>query len=274
MTVDAQLDERTLREIYLPQFEAAIREAGAGSVMCAYTARQRRVRVRERAPARGRPEGRLGVPPASCSPTTAPARARPTRCNNGLDLDIWPGIAYRPELGQRGAGQRPGDRGDGRRARPPHPAHALRLRLLRPRRVRGRRRRGSTRTRTTRRPAELEQEGRCCSRTTARSCRSTRARRGKLALIGPEADEDPRRRRLLGDQRVRITTPRAGHRGAPRRGASVVVRRRLGRRAGRRRRQGRRRRGGGRRRPDERGLGQAVHGAQLLAAGPASTATR
>jgi beta-glucosidase len=34
--VDARVDERTLREIYLPQFEAAVREAKAGSVMCSY----------------------------------------------------------------------------------------------------------------------------------------------------------------------------------------------------------------------------------------------
>src|SRR3954470_3334005 len=34
--VDAKVDERTLREIYLPQFEAAIKEANAGSVMCSY----------------------------------------------------------------------------------------------------------------------------------------------------------------------------------------------------------------------------------------------
>ncbi len=35
-TVDAQVDERTLREIYLPAFEAAIKEGKAGSVMSAY----------------------------------------------------------------------------------------------------------------------------------------------------------------------------------------------------------------------------------------------
>lgn len=35
-TVDAQLDERTLREIYLPAFEGAVKEARVGSVMAAY----------------------------------------------------------------------------------------------------------------------------------------------------------------------------------------------------------------------------------------------
>ncbi len=33
---NAQVDERTLREMYLPQFEANVREGRAGSVMCAY----------------------------------------------------------------------------------------------------------------------------------------------------------------------------------------------------------------------------------------------
>ena len=34
--IDAKVDPRTLREIYLPPFEAAVKEAGVGSVMCAY----------------------------------------------------------------------------------------------------------------------------------------------------------------------------------------------------------------------------------------------
>lgn len=36
MTVDARVDERTRREIYLPAFEAAVKEANVGSVMCSY----------------------------------------------------------------------------------------------------------------------------------------------------------------------------------------------------------------------------------------------
>src|SRR3954469_11210279 len=36
MTVDARVDDRTLREIYLPAFERAIKEGHLGSIMCAY----------------------------------------------------------------------------------------------------------------------------------------------------------------------------------------------------------------------------------------------
>src|SRR2546429_3579512 len=35
-TIDEVIDDRTLHEIYLPHFEAAVRQGHAGSVMCAY----------------------------------------------------------------------------------------------------------------------------------------------------------------------------------------------------------------------------------------------
>ena len=36
MTVNAVVDERTLHEVYLPQFEAAVKAGAVGSVMCSY----------------------------------------------------------------------------------------------------------------------------------------------------------------------------------------------------------------------------------------------
>ncbi len=36
MRIDARIDERTMRELYLPTFEAAVKRADVGSVMCAY----------------------------------------------------------------------------------------------------------------------------------------------------------------------------------------------------------------------------------------------
>ncbi len=38
MSGSSQMDERTLHEIYLPAFEAAVKKGGAGSMMCAYNA--------------------------------------------------------------------------------------------------------------------------------------------------------------------------------------------------------------------------------------------
>jgi len=38
MTGDSRVDERTLHEIYLPAFEATVKEGGARSIMCAYNA--------------------------------------------------------------------------------------------------------------------------------------------------------------------------------------------------------------------------------------------
>src|SRR5947208_3507147 len=35
-TINEAIDERTMREIYLPAFEAAVKDGHAGSVMCAY----------------------------------------------------------------------------------------------------------------------------------------------------------------------------------------------------------------------------------------------
>jgi beta-glucosidase len=35
-TVSSDIDERTLHELYLPQYEAAVQQGGAGAVMCAY----------------------------------------------------------------------------------------------------------------------------------------------------------------------------------------------------------------------------------------------
>jgi len=36
MTLSSDIDERTLREIYLPAFEASVKEAHVGAVMDAY----------------------------------------------------------------------------------------------------------------------------------------------------------------------------------------------------------------------------------------------
>jgi beta-glucosidase len=96
LTVDARLDERTLREIYLPQFEAAVTRGGAGSVMCAYPrvngafACENQHLLEDVLKRDWGFEGFVLTDYGAAKSTT-------NSLNNGLDLDIWPGLAYRPE---------------------------------------------------------------------------------------------------------------------------------------------------------------------------------
>jgi beta-glucosidase len=55
--VDVQIDERTLREIYLPHFGRAVTEAKVASVMSAYNSIKRPHRRSASSPAVGRPQG-------------------------------------------------------------------------------------------------------------------------------------------------------------------------------------------------------------------------
>jgi beta-glucosidase len=97
LTVDARLDERTLREIYLPQFEAAIKEGGAGSVMCSYPRVNGQYacenqHLLEDVLKRDWKFNGFVLTDYGAGKNTANA------LNNGLDLDIWPGVAYNPAL--------------------------------------------------------------------------------------------------------------------------------------------------------------------------------
>jgi beta-glucosidase len=94
LTVNEHVDERTLREIYLPHFEAAVKEAGVGSVMCSYP------RVNGQYACENehlleilkREWGFRGYVLADygAAKNTADSLA------NGLDFDPWPGFAYGP----------------------------------------------------------------------------------------------------------------------------------------------------------------------------------
>jgi beta-glucosidase len=97
MTVDAQVDERALREIYLPQFEAAVKEGGAGSVMCAYP-RVNGIYACENEHLLEDVLKRDWAFPGFVLTDYGAAKSTVNSLNNGLDLDIWPGFAYRPEL--------------------------------------------------------------------------------------------------------------------------------------------------------------------------------
>ena len=97
MTLDARLDERTLREIYLPQFEAAIKDGGAGSVMCAYPRVNGSYACENEHLLEDVLKGDWAFRGFVLTDYGA-AKNTANSLNNGLDLDIWPGIAYRPEL--------------------------------------------------------------------------------------------------------------------------------------------------------------------------------
>ena len=96
ITVDARLDERTLREIYLPQFEAAVKQGDVGSVMCAYNRVNgayacENEHLLERVLKRDWGFKGFVLTDYGAGKNTA------NSLNNGLDLDIWPGVIYRPE---------------------------------------------------------------------------------------------------------------------------------------------------------------------------------
>jgi beta-glucosidase len=97
LTMDARLDERTLREIYLPQFEAAIKEGGAGSVMCSYP----RVNGQYACENQHLLEDVLKRDwnfKGFVLTDYGAGKSTANSLNNGLDLDIWPGVAYNPLL--------------------------------------------------------------------------------------------------------------------------------------------------------------------------------
>ena len=96
-TVDARVDERTLREIYLPQFEAAVKEGGAGSVMCAYPRVNGQYACENSHLLEDILKGEWGFRGFVLTDYGA-AKSTTNSLNNGLDLDIWPAIAYQPAL--------------------------------------------------------------------------------------------------------------------------------------------------------------------------------
>lgn len=95
-TTNAVIDERTLREMYLPHFEATVKEAKAGTVMLAYN------RVNGQYMAENGPlvedvlKKEWGFDGFALSDYGA-ARSTIAAANNGMDLELPQAAFYRPE---------------------------------------------------------------------------------------------------------------------------------------------------------------------------------
>src|SRR4051794_5864292 len=97
MTVNSVIDERTLREIYLPQFEAAVKEGHVGSVMCSYNRLNGQYACENEHlldDILKREWGFKGYVLADYG--AAHPQGTVNSLNNGLDFEPWPGIAYNP----------------------------------------------------------------------------------------------------------------------------------------------------------------------------------
>ena len=77
LVVDVTVDERTLREIYLPHFRMAVQRRARRLGDDRLQQGERPLLRRERPPAARHPEGRLGLSRASSSPTGSSARTAP-----------------------------------------------------------------------------------------------------------------------------------------------------------------------------------------------------
>jgi beta-glucosidase len=95
MLVDEQIDERTLREIYLPHFEAAVKQAHAGTVMCSYNhvngayACENDHLIHQILEKEWGFQGMVLADYGAAHDTAASLRG-------GLDFEPWPGLAYGP----------------------------------------------------------------------------------------------------------------------------------------------------------------------------------
>jgi beta-glucosidase len=92
-TIDAHVDQRTLREIYLPPFEAAVQRADVGTVMCAYNLVNGTHNCENGPLLNGILKGGWGFKGFVLSDYGA-AHNAVASLNGGLDFEPWPGTTY------------------------------------------------------------------------------------------------------------------------------------------------------------------------------------
>jgi beta-glucosidase len=95
MLVDARVDERTLREIYLPHFEAAVKQGGVGTVMCSYNHVNGPYACEHDQLIHQILEREWGFDGFVLADYGA-AHDAGASLRGGLDFEPWPGLAYGP----------------------------------------------------------------------------------------------------------------------------------------------------------------------------------
>jgi beta-glucosidase len=95
MLVDERIDERTLREVYLPHFEAAIKQAHAGTVMCSYNHVNGTYACENDHLIHQILEKEWGFDGMVLADYGA-AHDAGASLRGGLDFEPWPGLAYGP----------------------------------------------------------------------------------------------------------------------------------------------------------------------------------
>jgi beta-glucosidase len=97
MLSNSVVDERTLREIELSGFEAAIEQGGSGTVMCSYNQVNGQYACENQHLIKDILEGEWGFKGYVLSDYGA-THDTIASLNNGLDFEPWPAVAYSPQL--------------------------------------------------------------------------------------------------------------------------------------------------------------------------------
>ncbi len=95
MRIDARIDERTLHELYLPMFEAAVKKADVASVMCAYNSINGAFACQNKPLLEDILRGEWGFTGMTIADYNA-AHDAGASLINGLDIEPWPGVVYGP----------------------------------------------------------------------------------------------------------------------------------------------------------------------------------